>query len=127
MTTHAKQWIIIVAGFMTLGVVGRELLRWDENRMPVPASRLGRLRDGMDTNEVRQIIGPPSSFSSVTNASGDFEERWLYLRWLGGPFVVVQFRPNGTVTNVEITKLHRDGSPPTHELYLPKGSSLLSH
>jgi hypothetical protein len=91
-----KQLIIAIACVLVVisAVVG--LFIWNFERPPFPLSRLERLHAEMTTNDVRQILGVPSSSWVRTNEAGHVYSEWAYSRQSSWPIVYVYFKPDGT-------------------------------
>jgi hypothetical protein len=69
---------------------------WSFDRPPLPLSRLERLHTTMTTNEVRHVLGVPSSSWIRTNEAGFTFCEWAYSRAHSWPIVYVYFKPDGT-------------------------------
>ena len=79
-----------------IALIGMGLLVWQFERPPFALSRLERLRPSMTTNEVRQILGTPTSAWLRTDEAGQLCSEWAYSRSMSWPIVYVYFKPDGT-------------------------------
>jgi hypothetical protein len=81
---------VLVAAF------GIGFVTWQIERPPIELSGLEQLHGGMTTNDVRRLLGAPSSAWTRTNDSGQASPEWAYSRRMSWPIVYVYFKPDGT-------------------------------
>jgi len=94
-----RTFIIVLLSFGSLGLMatlGVGLFVWQFERPPFALSRLDRLHSGMSTNDVKSVLGTPTSFWVRTNNSGQAYSEWAYSRSMSWPIVYVYFKPDGT-------------------------------
>ena len=85
-----------LACLVLIAVIGMGLFVWQFERPPFALSRLEGLQPSMTTNEVRQILGTPTSAWLRTNETGELCSEWAYSRRMSWPIVYVYFKPDGT-------------------------------
>jgi hypothetical protein len=76
--------------------LGVGFLVWQFEQPPFPLTRLKRLHAGMTTNDVRQVLGAPTSSEIRTDDSGRPCTEWAYSQSMSWPIVYVYFKPEGT-------------------------------
>jgi hypothetical protein len=86
-----------VACLALMAVVGMGIFVWQFERPPFALSRLERLQTGMTTNDVRRILGAPTSAWLRTNEAGQACFEWAYSRRMSWPIVYVYFKADGTL------------------------------
>ena len=86
-----------VACLALMAVVGMGIFVWQFERPPFALSRLERLQTGMTTNDVRRILGTPTSAWLRTNEAGQAYLEWAYSRTMSWPIVYVYFKADGTL------------------------------
>jgi len=85
-----------VACLVLIALVGMGIFVWQFERPPFLLSRLERLQTSMTTNDVRQILGAPTSAWQRTNEAGQVCAEWAYSRRVSWPIVYVYFKADGT-------------------------------
>ena len=68
---------------------------WSFSRPAVSPRKLARLSSMMDTNQVKRLLGPPTSAEVFTNAEGGKVTSWTYSRPHVWKFVVISFDADG--------------------------------
>ena len=86
----------IVGTLLVLGVIGFGLLMWNFERPPFSLSRLQQLHPAMSTNDVKRVLGTPTSAWIRTNQAGEAFCEWAYSRRMSWPIVYIYFNPDGT-------------------------------
>ena len=82
--------VVLPAGVILLALVFASF-----NSPPVSLAKLERLHTKMSTNEVRQLLGRPSSIYAEANPGGPTSAKWAYSSLLSWPIVYVYFNENG--------------------------------
>jgi hypothetical protein len=75
-----------------VGVLGFAWLLWTFNRPPFDLGLLAQLRPGMSPEDVRQVLGAPSSVASAS---------WVYSRSMAWPMVHIRFDHDGRFKEAE--------------------------
>ena len=86
----------IFGGLVLLAVLGIAFRVWQFDRPPFALSRLEQLHSRMSTNDVRRILGVPTSAWTRTNDSGHASPEWAYSRPGSWSIVYVYFKSDGT-------------------------------
>ena len=84
---------MILSGAALLGVMALIVER-SMNGLPVPAAKLGAVRQGATRAEVETLLGRPARVY-------DTNQTWAYSRWYSWPVVYVHFDEKGSVQNHE--------------------------
>lgn len=101
-----KTWLKILERtiYAVAGLIGAAILTvggyfafhvWSFSRPAVPTRKLARLSSNMDTNQVRRLLGPPTSAEVSTNAEVRIITSWTYSRPNVWKFVVISFDADG--------------------------------
>ena len=78
--------LVVAATSIALGTLGLGILGWQFDRPPFELTKLDGLVPGMSQDQVRDVLGPPSSV---------FHDSWAYSRMLSWPIVYVYFDESG--------------------------------
>jgi hypothetical protein len=86
MKPFLKRCLVITGCLITGCVVLLTVLVWRFDQPPFDLAILGDLRMGMTPEQVRQVLGSPSS----TN-----DRSWAYSGWMSWPIVYIDFDESG--------------------------------
>lgn len=84
-----KIWKVI-AGLLVVGFALLATLMWRFDQPPFDLAKLGDLRVGMTPEQVREVLGPPTSI---------FDDGWSYSGFLSWPIVYVYFDESGVLVS----------------------------
>jgi hypothetical protein len=97
-------WIAFFGGVILIYALFMVFARWCYGSPAVPMASLKRLRVGMDTQEVRQLLGPPRA-----EVIQETTRVWRYGHRLKRHVLMVSFDASGRVLQFE------HGAPPEPE------------
>lgn len=96
MIHRGRRVLVLLAIVLAMPLTSIGWATWTMQAHGVPMSRFARLREGMSTAQVQQLLGRPKS--AYTDAAGT--QRWMYDRntWC---YMVVLFSADGKVSEFE--------------------------
>lgn len=89
MRQKLKIWQVI-AGLLLAGCALLATLIWRFDQPPFDLAKLGDLRMGMTPEQVREVLGPPTSI---------YADSWAYSGFLSWPIVYVYFDDSGVLVS----------------------------
>jgi hypothetical protein len=94
--THWLKFVMAVFGIAVIIGAGWFLYDlWDMSRQPFSLRKLSLLHSQMDTNDVRHLLGDPSSSDLYTNELEQVSIEWTYSRQTSWPEIMIYFRSDG--------------------------------